>query len=559
MTKLQVQMNTTAELNTGDVVQIVGTGQMMTDEKEHPSLEVTKEGENKGQFVALIPGPETAIEGVTPAELAEAHPDLLNEGGSIEATVVKSVPTDIFYNAYLLEVQGPASKTLEKRLNDMATMKTFDLTIKGGILQHPAKVDVIEDFEEGKDVTVKLQLNSSGEPSVVYPEKSENHSGNSITAGEIKFKDDQKETLMKLLKACALDGVVFEVENNSYTVRVGVDSDEYEAITTGKKLESIEEVMKDIHTTVGTPMETLEDIHVYLHSQGVNKKQIKTLLRKIRRYDESVADFIPHKPKTAYQDNKSLLKRSIAYLLGGESILMSGDAATGKNLMAETLCWAIQKPYRFYSINIQTDKFDLTGRTVLQSQAEGGGTRVQDSFLIQMMKHGGAILLDEMNASNPAIMTVLHSVAEKGHKMIDVESSDERVVAKDDFVLFGAMNPGYNGTGDLNEALHSRFATLNFGNNEEILGLLQVHHESKDAPENMLKQVNKIYETLYENVKDGLVGAKVLSFRRYASAVKYASEGIIPLKDAMIDNVANMILDPEENEIICDAIDTHIA
>lgn len=556
MTKLQV--NTTSTFEIGEKVKVIALGHDLEGYKDEPALKVVKAEGDTNEYIALVPSRDIALEGDSPQEIVEKNKALAEKDGEIEGVIVKEMDSGSFYHAYLIEIKGTNTE-LKKTLSSMDDLETLDLTIKGSLLQHPSKVDVITDFEEGEAVTVKLELNSSGEPHVIYPKKAENHSGNTITAGEIKYTDDEHELLMKFLKVRSLEGVVFDASNSTYKIRVGIDPEEFEAIKTGKKVESVEDVMANIHATVGTPMETLESIHVYLTSQGINRRQVKKLMGMIRNYDDSVVDFIPQQPKTAYQDNKGLLKRSIAYLLGGESILMSGDAATGKNLMAETLCWAIQKPYRFYSINIQTDKFDLTGRTVLQSQSEGGGTKVQDSFLVQMMKHGGAILLDEMNASNPAIMTVLHSVAEKGHKMIDIESSDERVVAQNDFVLFGAMNPGYAGTGDLNEALHSRFATLNFGNNADILDLLKVHHESKEAPEAMLEQVNRIYTTLYENVKDGIINAKVLSFRRYASAVKYASEGIIPLKEAMIDNVANMVLDVEENEVICDAIDTHIA
>lgn len=557
---MEIQINSALPIEEGKKLEFILTGIDSYDatSDDIPTFDIKMVGEDPTEeFLVVIPPPAKTTAGLdTAKDLVAEHPQLL-KGEAVVGVVGEQQKTDPWFNAYAVRIIGKNEG--EKRLKAMGTMETLDLTIKGSLLQHPAKINVIEQFEEGKETVVEVSFGKTGEPIVVFPEESKEFSGGVMTAGEIIYADDQRETLVKILaKKSPLEAVVFNSDGHSYQARVGVETEEFEAFVAGKDVETVETVMADIHTTIGTPMATLEDIHVYLKSQSIPNKHIKALLRKIRNYDDSVVAFIPEKPRTAYQDNKGLLARAVAYLLGGESVLMSGDAATGKNLMAETLCWLIQKPYRFYSISIQTDKFDLTGRTVLNSHTEGGGTRVQDSFLVSMMKHGGAILLDEINASNPAIMTVLHSVVEKGHKMIDVESSDERVVAKDDFVLFGAMNPGYAGTGDLNEALHSRFATLNFGKNDDILGLLQVHHESKDAPIEMLQQVNQLYGNLFENVREGQLNAKVLSFRRYAAAVKYAAEGVIPLKEALIDNVANMVLDPFENEIICDAIDSHI-
>lgn len=559
---MYIQINSTGDLENGTKIVVTGTGELIsssTDDKKEPSFKISLKDDDSDDIITVVPSSEMTKAGMeTGSALLKEYPELKDDQGSIVGTIVEKIEFENFFSVYKVEVDGSGEFTSPK-LEAMETMDVIELTIKGSILQHAAKIEVVNDFLEGEEVVTHIVSGESGEPTILYPKHLEDHAGGKITAGEIKWSEDDKATIMKVLEQKeTLEAVVFESENNTYKVRVGIESDEMEAILTGKKIESIEETLNRVHKEVGTPMDTLESIHVYLKSQGVPNKQVRQLLDMIRPYDESVVDFIPEEPNTPYQDNKGLLSRAIAYLLGGESVLMSGDAATGKNLMVETLSWVIQKPYRFYSISIQTDKYDLTGRTVLQNQSEGGGTIVQDSFLISMMKHGGFILLDEINASNPAVMTVLHSVVEKGHKMIDVESSDERVIAKEDFVLFGAMNPGYAGTGDLNEALHSRFATLNFGKNDDIQGLLGVHHESKDAPKNMLKQVNQLYVSLFENVQDGALDAKVLSFRRYAAAVNYAAQGIISLKDALIDNVANMVLDPHENEIIVDAIDIHV-
>lgn len=549
-----VQISSIDEMEIGQEITIKRTEEYIVvdgEDSKEPSFEINF-ADSSEDITAVIPASNMTKDGLSTGSELE-----LEIGEETTGTIVEALESEQFYFLYKVEVKS--GEFTSPKLEEMETLKTIDLTVKGSILQHAAKMTVINDFIDGKEVITKIITGESGEPSIIYPDAAEDHAGGYATAGDIQWDEDNKSVIMKILKReKEIDAVVFASENNTFQVRLGMEADELEAIITGKKILTMDETMKEVHTNVGTPMETLESIRVYLKSQGISNQVTRKLMQQIRNYDDSVVGFIPEKPETAYEDNKGLLPRAIAYLLGGDSVLMSGDAATGKNLMAETLCWIIQKPYRFYSINIQTDKFDLTGRTVLQNQNDGGGTFVQDSFLVSMMKHGGAILLDEINASNPAVMTVLHSVVEKGHKMIDIESSDERVVAKDDFVLFGAMNPGYAGTGDLNEALHSRFATLNFGKNEDILNLLNVHHESKDAPDKMKNQVNQLYGTLFESVQDGELSAKVLSFRRYAAAINYASQGIISLKDALIDNVANMVLDPFENEIIVDAIDIHV-
>ena len=557
---MKIQVNTTGVFEAGQTLEIIGTGNEIVGRGVNgdPSLTVLRtDGVTEG-VTSVIPAASGTLDGLsTGLELLEAEPKLAVEGHRIKATVVEKVSEKPFINIYSVEVVVGVKK---REVEDVITVNktVIELMIKGGMLAHEAKIDVLRDYNDDKEVVVQIKHGHTGEPSVVYANALYDTAGAILSAGEIDFKEGQRETLMTLLSQIpTLDATVFATGDNGYQARILMDTDTYDAILSGEKIANMEDVLQEIHQTVGTPMDTLEDIYNVYKSLNISNKLIVRLLGKIKPYDESVAGYIPSKPQTMFKNKGTVLQRLFAYVLGGESVLLSGDASTGKDLAITTIAYLLQKPLRSHIITSFTDNHDLTGRIGLQAQEEGGGTFVRDSFLVEMMKHGGIVHLAEINVSNPAVMTVLNPIIEKGQKTIDIESSGERVIAHEDFLFYGSMNPGYAGTSEMNWATDSRTPTVDFGKNEDIYDLLKIHHESKDAPEEMIVQVNQVYRSLFDTVQDRRLTPKVLAFRRYASAVYYASEGLMSLTEALYDNVVSKAREDERDTVI-DIIDSYI-
>ncbi len=58
---------------------------------------------------------------------------------------------------------------------------------------------------------------------------------------------------------------------------------------------------------------------------------------------------------------KEILEMSMAALLQGSNLLLSGAKATGKNILAENLAWIFGRPSYNISFNVNTDSSTLIG------------------------------------------------------------------------------------------------------------------------------------------------------------------------------------------------------
>ena len=58
---------------------------------------------------------------------------------------------------------------------------------------------------------------------------------------------------------------------------------------------------------------------------------------------------------------KDILEMSMAALLQGENLLLSGAKATGKNVLCETLAWLFGRPSYDISFHVNTDSASLIG------------------------------------------------------------------------------------------------------------------------------------------------------------------------------------------------------
>lgn len=442
--------------------------------------------------------------------------------------------------------------------------KQWQWKVNGPAVKHEAKLVVMSEFKEKGKAEVQLIL-QDGEVIIIRPDMPKDANGTFVTAGKLADVEEAElaevTAVLKVMKA--LTGTVVDTNRATYTIRVTAEKEVIEAAKTGKPVETVQVVKESIFQNIGTEMVVLDEIEAYLIEQKFDKATIKSLFKMHKKYPEEVSKMIPKKPKTPYMDGEGLFADSVEYILGGDSQLLEGDASVGKNVLVQTMAWVLQKPHYVISMNAQTDKFDLVGSPTAKMQVDkhGNGVSVIEfnpSGLVQMMECGGMVLLDELNASNPSVMTLLHNIAEKGQKTIDVEGYGH-VAAQDGFILYGAMNPGFEGTTELNEAFDSRFPTLDFGRNTSIINLLRIHDESKNASEATLFAIEKVYKKLYKLVAErNEIDAKVLAFRRFASAAYYAERPRMGLEKALIQNVANKASDPMQKKKIKDVIEACI-
>ena len=142
--------------------------------------------------------------------------------------------------------------------------------------------------------------------------------------------------------------------------------------------------------------------------------------------------------------------------------LLIGATGCGKTHLARTIAYEQKAPYKRLNLNGCTTPEDLVGQWIPNSEKEGAKYRWVDGWLTRFMRKGGILVIDEINMANPEILSILHSVTDKGKELILTQKDGEHIVAHKDFWLVATMNPSsdYEGTRELNLALKDRFRII---------------------------------------------------------------------------------------------------
>lgn len=137
--------------------------------------------------------------------------------------------------------------------------------------------------------------------------------------------------------------------------------------------------------------------------------------------------------------------------------LLIGDTGTGKTHAIRYLAKTLKIPYVRVNLDRMVTVEDLVGE---YKPKEGGGFEWCDGILTKFVKHGGIFVCDEINASPAEIMFVLHSLLDDDRQIILRQKDGEVIKAHKNFWFVATMNPEYEGTKPMNEALKDRFHVI---------------------------------------------------------------------------------------------------
>lgn len=144
--------------------------------------------------------------------------------------------------------------------------------------------------------------------------------------------------------------------------------------------------------------------------------------------------------------------------------LLVGHAGVGKNQMISEVANKLGKPVIKINCSGDMRTSSLLGR---MAPNEDGKFVWEDGLIIQAIRNGYWLILDEMNCLDADILFCLHGLLDDG--FITLANNSEVVEAHPDFRLFATMNPiSYFGVKTLNQALADRFAIIEVGFDKEI-------------------------------------------------------------------------------------------
>lgn len=246
-----------------------------------------------------------------------------------------------------------------------------------------------------------------------------------------------------------------------------------------------------------------------------------------------------------------ILTQAVTALLEGENLLLCGDKATGKNILAENLAWIFGRPTYNISFHVNTDSSSLIGTDTFKNNE----VTLRQGPIYQCAVSGGFGILDEINMAKNDAVAVLHAVLDY-RRIMDVPGY-EKIALHPATRFIGTMNYGYAGTKELNEALVSRFMVINMPppSMERLEQILRniFPHIKPDA----LEQFCGLFLDLQLKAKNGEISTKAVDMRGLIGALRLVHGGLSPM-EAVEMGIINKSFDNFERELINDIVVTRI-
>ena len=256
------------------------------------------------------------------------------------------------------------------------------------------------------------------------------------------------------------------------------------------------------------------------------------------------------RPSMAFYGTE-ILNRAVTALLEGENLLLYGDKATGKNVLAENLAWIFGRPVYDISFHVNTDSSSLIGTDTFVDNE----VKLREGPIYQCAKWGGFGILDEINMAKSDAVSVLHQVLDF-RRTLDVPGYD-RISLHPAARFIATMNYGYAGTKELNEALVSRFMVIHMPSltMERMYQILEnlfpgIRREARE-------QFAGLFLDLQLKAQNGEISTKAVDMRGLIGALRLVRGGLTPL-EAIDMGITNKTFDTFERELIGDLVMTRI-
>ncbi|KAL0931659.1 denitrification regulatory protein nirq [Colletotrichum truncatum] len=175
-------------------------------------------------------------------------------------------------------------------------------------------------------------------------------------------------------------------------------------------------------------------------------------------------------------------------------ILIQGPTSAGKTSMIEYLSNFTGNKFVRINNHEHTDLQEYLGTYISDST---GRLRFQEGLLVQAMRQGHWIVLDELNLAPTDVLEALNRLLDDNRELL-IPETQEIVKPHENFMLFATQNPPglYGGRKVLSRAFRNRFLELHFDDiPEDELEFILQKRSSNTAPSDC-KRIVSVYKEL---------------------------------------------------------------
>ncbi|RFN52179.1 hypothetical protein FIE12Z_3562 [Fusarium flagelliforme] len=175
-------------------------------------------------------------------------------------------------------------------------------------------------------------------------------------------------------------------------------------------------------------------------------------------------------------------------------ILIQGPTSAGKTSMIEYLANFTGNKFVRINNHEHTDLQEYLGTYISGSD---GKLRFQEGILVQAMRQGHWIVLDELNLAPTDVLEALNRLLDDNRELL-IPETQEIVKPHENFILFATQNPPglYGGRKVLSRAFRNRFLELHFDDipEEELETILTQRSPDTSPPD--CKRIVTVYKEL---------------------------------------------------------------
>jgi len=420
-------------------------------------------------------------------------------------------------------------------------------------------VESVVDNDSGETVDLNtLKMALTFDFSITKDTYEEN--GGQLVSFTVKVKDKKVASKGKTTTT--------KVESSSDIVSKVKEAVAQGCIDEDNAMEIVEYLESKKYLRIPAPKELIMSVIEYWISHNREEKGSKPKAKFVDTYDN-----------INFYKEESIVTMVLGKALAGSSFIFEGDKSTGKGVMAETICWILNLPYRKDILNNKMTANDLfeTKTTVpsaldaFDSEKANKAIEIELSLklnekkmsdltpeekelliaynyakdcsmaprlgtergnLLQAAPVGIPYFADEINHGNSNTVAALHPFAD-GSKTFYAKSGTVEI--NKDFFIIGTQNVGsnYTSTNRLDAATMSRFDVVKFPYHKDILNILMESCEEYTKtrlPRKYFEKCNELYIKFQDANQKGNISDDTLNIRGFVRALNETAAVMVNTK-----------------------------